>query len=59
MKKKIFRKVKILDLVCSLNLRNTSILTSVVFKDVPDKEMLKEMESFGWGVKRLPTNPHR
>lgn len=55
---KIQKKIKIQNFLCKLGLTDFALLTAVIFKNTPDKEMLNEMEKVNFEVIHLPSNPY-
>ena len=65
--KKISSKIKILifkiiifikEILSKLKLLNNSLNIIILFKEEPDKNLLKRMKVYKWNYKKLPLNPY-
>ena len=55
---KLKESIRRKDLLCSLALQRSSLLTSTLFKAKPSSELVHKLKSLSWTVKSLPANPH-
>jgi len=57
-----YRKIKffllILDILYRLNLRDRSVLVSVIFIKKPARKIVQAMKRFGYNIITLPVNPY-
>lgn len=56
--KKLNKKIRFKDFICSLKLIPHNTLCSIVFKEMPDNEMLKNLRNEGYKIIQLPPNPY-
>jgi len=56
---KVQRRIRQLDLLCRLRIRQPQLLTAVIFKQMPPAGVLDELKRGGYRVDRLPVNPYR
>ena len=56
---KITLKIKFLNALCYLKIIPYNLLCSVIFKEMPEEETLKELKRAGYRVIKLPANPFR
>jgi SAM-dependent methyltransferase len=52
-------RIRRLDLLCRLGIRQPQMLTAVIFKQPPDTAMLSELKTAGYQIEFLPKNPYR
>jgi ubiquinone/menaquinone biosynthesis C-methylase UbiE len=57
-KSKIFSKIKILDFLCAIGVMKSGLLTAAIFKEPPTHDLLKNLISSGWVIRKLPINPY-
>jgi SAM-dependent methyltransferase len=55
---KLKRKLKFLNFFCKLRLIPYNTLCSIIFKEMPDNELLKKLKESGYRVIKLPANPY-
>jgi hypothetical protein len=59
---KLFKKVKMIltfyDFLCKIKVKQPGLLTAIIFKQLPNKEIRKELISAGYEVVDLPLNPY-
>jgi hypothetical protein len=56
--KKIYRKIKFLNILCKLRIIPYNTLCSVIFKEMPDNDLLESLKSNGYKIIKLPANPY-
>lgn len=56
--KKLKRKLFFLNVLCKLHLIPYNTLTSIIFKEMPGKDMLKQLKEEGYSIIELPPNPY-
>lgn len=58
LKRKIFLKIKFLDLLGYLHIIPYNMLCSFIFKEVPSQEIINDLKKMGYTVISLPENPY-
>lgn len=56
--KKMNRKIRFLDIFSRLKLKQPTLLAAIVFKENPDSNLRKKLESKGFSIAKLPDNPY-
>lgn len=56
---RVRRRIRQLDRLCRLRLRQPQMLTAVIFKQTPPRRVLDELKQAGYEIDRLPVNPYR
>lgn len=56
---RVRRRIRQLDTLCRLRIRQGQILTAVIFKQMPDAGAQDELRRAGYEIQRLPLNPYR
>ena len=56
--KKVQSNIKKADLLCRLGIKEFGLLVSIIFKNEPDLDLLKQLQDGDYQVKMLPKNPY-
>ncbi|MNY29487.1 hypothetical protein D3C86_1635330 [compost metagenome] len=55
---KLKLKKGIFDLLVSLRICSSQVLTSLIFKEVPDEQELQKLKQAGYHLVHIPVNPY-
>lgn len=56
--KKLKLKLGLMNLFCKLRIIPYNTLCSIIFKEMPDKELLEDLKKNGYKIIKLPANPY-
>ena len=57
--RQVQRRIRQLDRLCRLKIRQPQMLTAVIFRQMPSEGVLEELKRTGYEIERLPVNPYR